>query len=157
MHSPVQRAAFHPSYKIRSETSPPPCSQKYAVKCVLSLIYSLWQLTNSMVPQPTVRMVRDWMCQPMESGAVGFRRPTLMWEYSTPTPPLTETRHQYVAVYRKEAQTWEEVGLPAVDTIKRWNTPPLPPLSLSFQPQEVYMGNEVTTFYKHLTLLLAQK
>ena len=35
------------------------------------------QPTNSMVPQPTVRMVQGWMCQPMESGAVGFRRLTL--------------------------------------------------------------------------------
>ena len=34
MHSPVQRVAFHLSDTMRSETSPPPCSQKYAEVCV---------------------------------------------------------------------------------------------------------------------------
>ena len=62
------------------------------VNCVWSLIYGLWHPTNSMVPQSTVRMVQGWMCQPMESGVVGFRRPTLMWGWLTPSAPLTEIR-----------------------------------------------------------------
>ena len=33
---------------------------------------------QAVTPQPTVRIVQGWMCQPMESDVVGFRRPTLM-------------------------------------------------------------------------------
>ena len=68
--------------------------------------------------------------------------------------PLTPSNRNQapVAVYRK--RKLEKRWLIS-SGYKRWNTPPLPPLS--FQPQEVYMGNEATTFYKHLALLLAQK
>ena len=31
-----------------------------------------------MMPQPTVRMVQGWMCQPTKSGVIDFRRPFLM-------------------------------------------------------------------------------
>ena len=122
---------FHLSDTMRSETSPTPCSQKYAVKCVLSLICSLWHLTNLMVPQPTVRMVQGWICLPMESGVVGFRRPYLTWEYLTPSPPLIETRHQGQCT---GSMNLRKSGLTS-SGYKRWNTPPS--VLLFFQPQDV--------------------
>lgn len=77
MHFPVQKVAFHLSDTMRSKTSPPLYSQKCEVKCVLSLTYSLWHPTNSIVPLLITRMVQDW---PMESGCmVDFRKLYLLW------------------------------------------------------------------------------
>ena len=132
MHSPVQIVAFHHSDTIRSETSQPPCSQKYAMKYVLNPIYNQWHPTNSMVPQPTVRMVQGWMCWPMESGVVDFRRPFSMWECLTPLLPLTETRHRHQSTWSINLRrSW-----PISNGYKKWSTPLL--LPLFFQPQEVW-------------------
>ena len=132
MHSPVQIVAFHHSDTIRSETSQPPCSQKYAMKYALNPIYNQWHPTNSMVPQPTVRMVQGWMCWPMESGVVDFRRPFSMWECLTPLLPLTETRHRQQCTWSINLRrSW-----PISNGYKKWSTPLL--LTLFFQPQEVW-------------------
>ena len=93
---------------------------------------------NSMVPQPTVRMMQGWICQPMESGVVGFRRPTLMWEYPTPSPPLTATRHQQECTGRMNLRTSELTS----SRYNRSNT--LPSLPCSFATGG--MGNEATIF-----------
>ena len=40
-HAPSCAKGGFPSLRHEIETSPPPCSRKYAVKCVLSQVYSL--------------------------------------------------------------------------------------------------------------------
>ena len=136
---------------MKFETSLPCYSQKYAVRCVLSLIYSLWYLTNSMGLQPTARTVQGWMYLPMGSGVIGFRRPTLMWVCSTSLPHPTETKHWRQCTGSMKLRRSRLTN----SKYKRWNTPPS--LPLFFQPQDIWATIEATTFYKRMASMLPQK
>ena len=141
MHSPVQRVVFHPLDTMRSETSPPSCSQKYAVKCALRPIYSLWHPTNLVVPQPTVRMVQGW----------GGRYQKTYFDVRVFNPLASSNRNQApAAVYRKhelEKKWAHQQRIPEVEHSS------FTPLVLSATGG---MSNEATTFYKPLASLHAQ-
>ena len=104
-----------------------------------------------MEPQPIDRMEQDWMCQPMESGVVGFRRPTLMWECHVNPLACSNKNQALAAVYRKHELEKKRVYQQRILEVEHSS---FTPLVLSATGG---MGNEATIFYKRLATLLAQK
>ena len=90
-----------------------------------------------MVPQPTVRTVQGWMYQQWGG------RFTL--EYLTPSPPVTETRHQQQCTGSSKKRAYQQ-------RIQEVEHSSFIPLVLSATGG---MGNEATIFYKRLASLLS--
>ena len=79
------------------------------------------------------------------NGVVGFRRPTL--EYFTPSPPVTETRHQQQCTGSSKKRAYQQ-------RMQEVEHSSFIPLVLSATGG---MGNEATILYKRLASLLSQK
>ena len=93
MHSHVPKEVFHPSGTTKSAILRPISSQKCVARCALNPTCSRLRQTNCLEPLPIHMMGRGLMSQQTECGVGDLKRHFLMCESSTPTPPLTRTRH----------------------------------------------------------------